>query len=91
MCKHWEEWICNRTHSITKNYTFTFHYIRKAIYEEVAEWVSDSWKKVKTKLSWFREFNISTNELFLELKLEESDDEQSNDNEHNDIANPYIL
>lgn len=38
-----KEWMHNKTHSFIKT-----GYMRKAMYEEVAEWVSDSWKKVKT-------------------------------------------
>lgn len=41
MCKCWEEWMCSGTHSFTKSCN-----MRKATYDEVAEWVSDFWKKV---------------------------------------------
>lgn len=58
------------------------------MYEEVAEWVSDSWKKMKTTvISRFSESKFITNKLF----LEESDDELGDINNPNRTLDDEIL
>lgn len=83
MRKCWEEWMRNGTHSFTKS-----GHMRKATYEEVAEWVSNSWKKVKSTIivSGFTEANIVTSdsEVFPESQPLDSDDEDS------DVDDPII-
>lgn len=81
--KHWKEWICSGTHSFTKS-----GYMRKGMYEEVAEWISDSWKKMKTTvISRFSESKFITNKLF----PEESDDELDDINNPNRTLDDEIL
>lgn len=66
--------------------------MRKGMYEEVAEWVSDSWNKVKTTIIFgLSESKIITNELFPESQPKESDNKRSDINNPNSTLDDEIL
>lgn len=87
--KQWEHWMSEGLHSFTKSGK-----LRRASYEDVAQWVDAAWKAVKksTIIAGFREAEILTSENVLSTAVEDNyDDEDENDTDLDSSINEDIL
>lgn len=87
--KQWEQWMSEGLHSFTKSGK-----LRRATYEDVAQWVDAAWKAIKksTIISGFREAEILTSENELSAAGEDNyDDEEEDDTDLDCSINEDIL